>query len=119
VLIFSAVQFVGVFAWFSLPDLSLTVPRSYLLLKNLFWGIVSLIAGVGLIIGQGWALPFSRWGAVAFAAFQLFDFIVLRSSQFARQARTINISATLGTVALLFWLMSRPRVESFFRRKVG
>ena len=106
----------GAFAWFSLPELSLTVPPGYLLIKNLVWGITGLVAGTGLLSGWRWALPFSIWGAVLFAAFQLFDVLILRSSQFAMQARPFNVAATLGILLLLLWFFTRPGVQSFFRR---
>jgi hypothetical protein len=116
VLTFSAGQFFGVFAWFSLPDLSLTVPRSYLLIKNLIWGLTGAAAGAGLIAGRRWALHLSTWGALAFALFQLFDIYVLRSSQFAQQTKTIDAAVTFGILALVLWLLARPRVQSYFRR---
>lgn len=109
----------GVIAWFSLPELSLTVPRSYLLLKNLFWGTVSLVAGIGLLFRRRWALLLARWGALFFAAFVLFDNLILRSSQYALQARAFNIAATLGTTSLFVMLLTRPGVHSFFRRNAG
>jgi hypothetical protein len=107
---------VGAFAWFSLPELSLTVPRSYLLIKNLFWGMIGLIAGTGLLSGWRWALPFSIWGAVLFTAFQLFDVLILRGSRFALQTQPFNVAATLGVLLLLLWLLTRPGTQSFFRR---
>jgi hypothetical protein len=119
VLIFSAGQFAGVIAWFSLPDISLTVPRSYLLLMNLFWGMISLVAGTGMLFGSSLALPLAKWGAVAFAAFQVFDNLVLRTSQYALRARAFNIAATLGLTIIFLLLLYRPSVHSFFRRKTG
>jgi hypothetical protein len=119
VLIFSAGQFVGVFAWFSLPDLSLTVPPSYLLMKNLAWGLISLVAGIGILFGRRWALPLSIWGAAAYTLFYLFDVCILRSSEYAQQARLFNIVATLGILILFEWLITRPGVQSYFRRKAG
>lgn len=116
VLIFSAGQFIGVFAWFSLPDVSLTVPRNYLLLKNLSWALIALAAGAGLIAGRRWALSLTTWGALAFALFQLFDIFVLRSSQFARQTKAFDAAATLGILSLVMWLMTRPGVQTYFRR---
>lgn len=119
VLIFSAVQLVGAFAWFSLPELPLAVPRGYLLFKNLFWGVLSLAAGTGMLIGRSWALTLSRWGAAAYLVFQTINITVLQSSEYALRARTFNISATLGSVMLFYWLSSRPGVHNYFRRKAG
>jgi uncharacterized membrane protein len=119
VLIFSAGQFVGVFAWFSLPELSLTVPQSYLLAKNLAWGLISLVAGIGLITGRRWALPLGIWGTLVYTAFQLFDVLVLRSSEYAIRSRLFNVIAALGILILIEWFLTRPGVQSYFRRKPG
>jgi hypothetical protein len=116
VLIFSAGQFIGVFAWFSLPDVSLTVPRNYLLLKNLSWALIALAAGAGLIAGRRWALRLTTWGALAFALFQLFDIFMLRSSEFAQQTKAFDAAATLAILSLVLWSLTRPGVQNYFRR---
>jgi hypothetical protein len=119
VLIFSAGQYVGIVAWFSLPELSLTVPRGYLLVKNLFWASISLVAGTGLLLGWKWALGLTTWGAIAYATFRIFDLFVLRSSEFALQVRNFSLATTLVILSLLLWAANRPNVKSYFRRNSG
>jgi hypothetical protein len=119
VLIFSAGQFAGIVAWFSLPELSLTVPRSYLLGKNLIWASISLVAGASLFLRWKWAIALTTWGAIAYAAFVIFDLFVLRSSEFALQARNFNLVATLVILSIILWAANRPNVQSYFRRNAG
>jgi hypothetical protein len=119
VLIFSAGQFAGTVAWFSLPELSLTVPRSYLLGKNLIWASISLVAGASLFLRWKWAIALTTWGAIAYAAFVIFDLFVLRSSEFALQARNFNLVATLVILSIILWAANRPNVQSYFRRNAG
>jgi hypothetical protein len=119
VLIFSAGQFAGIVAWFSLPELSLTVPRSYLLGKNLVWASISLVAGASLFLRWKWAIALTTWGAIAYAAFVIFDLFVLRSSEFALQARNFNLVATLVILSIILWAANRPNVQSYFRRNAG
>jgi hypothetical protein len=119
VLIYSAVQFVGAIAWFTLPDISLTVPRGYLLVKNLVWGTSSLAAGAGLLSGQGWALSFTRWAATLASVFYIGDAALLSSSQFALQSRTFTIFLTLVSLIAVLLILSRPSVKDYFRREAG
>ncbi len=72
-----------------------------------------------MLIGRSWALPLVKWSALLFAAFQIFDTLVMRSSQYALQARTFNIAATLGLTIVLLLFLTRPGVHNFFRRNAG
>lgn len=119
VLIYSAVQFMGAIAWFALPELTLTVPSGFLLIKNLVWGVTSLAAGTGMLTGQRWAWPLTRWAAVLLSTFYIADAVWLRSSQYARQSRTFTIASTLGSLLVVLWILNRPAVLAYFRREAG
>lgn len=114
VLTFSAIQFWGLIASLSLPELPLSVPAWYLGLRNFIWGAVALVVAIGLFVGQSWALKGLRWGGVAGVVWFGADRLFWARSDYMR--RVLPFSLILSTLLLvaIFWVISRPSVRDFF-----
>lgn len=114
VLTFSVMQFAGLTAWFTLPDIPISVPKGYLLLKNSFWGSVGLIAAVAIFFRCSWAPKFTYIGAIAYAAWMGIDRLLLQRSEFAKS----SFPFTFGVITLCFLIviliLSRPSVRQYY-----
>jgi hypothetical protein len=114
VLFFSAVQFAGLTAGLALPDISLSVPVWYLLVKNGLWAVTSLVAGLGMFLGYAWALPLLRWTSVIINVWFWLDRVVLVRSASIREAWLLPVVFTLITLCGLFWLLGRESAKRYF-----
>lgn len=114
-LIFSAVHFAGLLGGIKLPDLPLTVPRSYLLVKNGFWMVISIIASFALFTGRRWAVQFTRGSALVFGLWYWVDRTFIMHSDFTRESWPIAAFTTGALLVVLFGLTSRVSVRDYFR----
>ncbi len=113
VLTFSAVQFIGLSAWFRLPDLALTVPGWYLPGKSLVWGIAALVGSVGLFSGKPWSTGVLRWLAILYLLWFWVDRLIVRSASFGRQA--LPLYGTLISLAclLILWMLGWESTRAY------
>lgn len=114
VLILSATYLTRLILALGLPSLPLLVPSWYLPLTGAVWGVVSLIAGIGLLARQTWAPALSRWGSLAFVAWTVFDRLALARSDYAYSTRALTICAALVGTVLIWWIVNRPQAKKFF-----
>lgn len=107
-------QFVGIAAWFTLPDIPISVPKGYLLLKNVFWGSVSLIAAVALFIRCSWAPKLTYIGAIAYAAWLAIDHLLFQRSDFASSSFPFTFGAMTLCFLIVIWVLTRPSVRRYY-----
>ncbi len=114
-LIFSAVHVAAVMAWFALPDLPFTVPRGYLLIKNVIWALAGSVTAVALFVGAPWSLPIARLGVIGVPLWFLADQALLAQGDLSRRSLPLATVGVLIVTALAWWLLSRPSVKAYLR----
>lgn len=114
VLILSAIYFTRLILALGLPSLPLLVPSWYLPLTGAVWGIVCLLAGVGLLTRQAWASPLSRWASLLFVAWTIVDRLAFARSDYATGTRALSIGAALVGAGLIWWIIKRPQAKKYF-----
>jgi hypothetical protein len=100
----------------SLPDLPMTVSWEYLAAVGGFWGVALIVSAVGLAFLRVWG----RWTTLAvstlYEAHVWVNRILFEVSDQARQARPWDLVLTLLFLALVWGLLSRPRIRGVFVR---
>lgn len=114
VLTFSVLQFAGLAAWFTLPDLPASIPMGYLFFKNLLWGSIGLIAAMALFFRRSWAPRFTCIAAIAFTAWMWIDRLLLQRSDYARSSFAFTFGAVTLSFLILIWILSRPSVQQYY-----
>ncbi|MCK4741317.1 MAG: hypothetical protein KAS80_03445 [Anaerolineales bacterium] len=117
VLTFSVMQFAGLTAWFTLPDLPTSVPKGYLFMKNGFWGSVGLIAAMALFFGRNWAPKLTYIGAIAYAAWLWIDRLLLQRSDYASSSFPFTFGAMTLCFLIVIWILSRPSVHQYYEEQ--
>ena len=107
-------QFIGLTAWFTLPDIPISVPKGYLLLKNGFWGSVGLIAAVALFFRCSWAPKLTYIGAIAYAGWLGIDRLLLQRSEFAKSSFPFTFGVITLCSLIVIWILSRPSVRQYY-----
>jgi len=92
----------------------LPITPLYLALTGLIAGGIALIAAWGLWKGRGWAPRFTLLAALAYAAYYWLDRLLLSNADSRRANLPFAGGATLILLALVFWILSRPKAKAFF-----
>jgi hypothetical protein len=115
VLTFSGWQWATAITALQLPELALSLPKSYLIIRPVCFGLISLGIAAGLYFGRPWAPRTAQWISLAMVLWTLIERGILSPSEFA--ARTL-----LGTasITLLLWsglliMLRRPKVRKYFQ----
>ncbi|MCJ7824947.1 MAG: hypothetical protein MUP44_08620 [Anaerolineales bacterium] len=114
-LTFSGLHWAAAIAGTSLPDLALTLPKSYLIGKAALYGLLSLGLAIGLFFGHPWAPSGTRWTGLVILIWTALERLIFSTSEYA----TRTIPATM-IIALLIWgalvlALRRPSVRDFFQ----
>jgi hypothetical protein len=115
VLIFSAVQFVSLRDWTNLLPVQMTIPDWYLPVRSVIWGLSAAAAAIGLFFGYSWSLLFTRGSIVVYFLWYWADRLLLRNSDFARQAFWFYGALQLLACILVLWVLSRRSTQAFLR----
>jgi len=110
-------QFAGLTAWFTLPDVPITVPKGYLFLKNGFWGSAGLIAAMALFFRRSWAPKLTYIGAIAYAAWLWIDRLLLQRSSFASSSFPFTFGAMTLCFLIVILILSRPSVRQYYEEQ--
>lgn len=102
-----------------LPQLPLAVPIWYIPLTGALWGIAALTLAVGLFMGRLWSPAAARWGAVLYSAWYWIDSLWIAVSPIGVAARNSALALNVIGVAVLFAVLSRPKVRRYFRELEG
>lgn len=114
VLIFSAVQFAGLAAALALPDIPLTVPVWYLIVKKSLWAVASLVAALGMFFGNVWAIHLLRWTSIIINVWLWLDRAILVRSNSTRQAWLLPLGFSVLTLFVLFGVLGRESAKRYF-----
>ncbi|MGB2896785.1 MAG: hypothetical protein WBB65_11555 [Anaerolineales bacterium] len=117
VLTFSVMQFAGLVAWFTLPDLPANVPKGYLLLKNGLWGSASLVAAMALFFRRNWAPKLMCTGAIVYGAWLWIDRLLLQRSDYARSSFPFTFGAMTLCFLIVIWILSRSSVRQYYEEQ--
>lgn len=110
-------QFAGLVAWFTLPDLPASVPEGYLFLKNGFWGSVGLIAAMALFFHRSWAPKLTYIGAIAYAIWLWIDRLLLQRSNYASSSFPFTFGAMTLCFLIVVLILSRPSVRQYYEEQ--
>ena len=99
--------------WHFLAELLPTLPL-YQALSGALWGLAGIPIAWGLRRGARWAARLTPYAAVTYTIYAWIDRLALRTG-----SQEYNLPFAVGTTILVlastFWILSRPRVKSFFR----
>lgn len=99
--------------WRFLANLLPTLPI-YQMLSGAFWGLAGIPIVWGLWRGARWAARLTPYVAIAYTIYAWIDRLALRTG-----LQEYDLPFTVGTTILVlastFWILSRPKVKSFFR----
>lgn len=98
-----------------LPELPLTVPKTYLLFKNGLWALTGLTLAVGLFLGKPWALKTVRWTAAGIGVWYWLDRVLFTRSDFARSSWPMAVIVTCVILMALLWTTRRQSVREYYR----
>ncbi|NIM93114.1 MAG: hypothetical protein GTO18_05315 [Anaerolineales bacterium] len=115
VLIFSAVFIIRMAVSLTLPDLPLAVPKWYLTLTGLIWGIAGLVGAYGLYSGRSWAPWYLRIGSLVFVIWYWADRMFLVQSEYERGSLLAAAFVTIAGLIIIFWILSRPGSRMYFQ----
>jgi len=110
-------QFAGLTAWFTLPDLPTSVPKGYLFLKNGFWGSAGLITAMALFFRRSWAPKLTYIGAIAYSAWLGIDRLLLQRSDYARSSFPFTFGAMTLCFLIMIWILSRSSVRQYYEEQ--
>jgi hypothetical protein len=92
----------------------LPISPLYQALTGLIAGGAGLILVWGLWKGRGWAPRFTRLVSLAYLMYYWLDRLLLSNADSRRSNLPFSIGATLVLLALVFWILSRPKAKAFF-----
>lgn len=92
----------------------LPIPPLYLALTGLGASGFGLVLAWGLWRAKRWAPSFTRLAALAYAIYYWLDRLVLSNADSRRANQPFAAGATVILLALVFWILSRPKAKAFF-----
>jgi len=99
-----------------LPDLSLTVPLTYLAALGSFWGLAFVACAWGLVRFRRWG----RWGTLAavtmYEIHVWINHLLFDANDYARQTWSRDMTLTLLLLILVWGLLSWPSIRKVFKR---
>ena len=114
VLTFSGWQWAAALTALQLPDLALILPKSYLISRPAFYGLISFGIAAGLYFGRPWALPSAQWISLAMILWTLIERGILSASEYAARTLVGTAFFTLLLWSVLFITLRRPKVRKYF-----
>lgn len=100
--------------WDYYATLPLSVPLIFFVVSGLIWGLAALYLGFGLWRGKNWALRFTNYGAIAFTLYYWVDRLFLSSDPLRNTNLRFSLGATVSLLAIIYWILSRPKAQLFF-----
>ena len=100
--------------WEYLETLWLSVPLIYFVLSGLIWGLSAGVLGIGLWRGRNWAIRYTHYGAIAFTVYYWVDRLFLSIDPLRKTNFKFSLGATVFLLAIIYWILSRPKAQLFF-----
>jgi hypothetical protein len=100
--------------WEYLSTLPLSAPPSYLLASGLIWSILPLPVVWGVMMGKRWAPKAVAGFAVLFALYYWLEQWLAKSNPLRTTNWLFSLTATTIIFILVFWVLSRKAVKTYF-----
>jgi hypothetical protein len=115
VLTFSGWQWAAAITALQLPELALILPKSYLISRPMFYGLISLGIAAGLYFGRPWAPRAAQWISLAMILWSLIERGILSTNEYAARTLLGTAFITLLLWSVLFITLRRPKVHKYFQ----
>ncbi len=99
--------------WQFLAELFPALPV-YQMLSGIIWGLAGIPIAWGLWRGTSWAARLTPFATIAYILYAWIDRLVLRTGLEAYNL-PFELGLTVILLASIYWILSRPKVKSFFR----
>jgi thiosulfate reductase cytochrome b subunit len=100
--------------WDYFITLPLSVPLIFFVLSGLIWGLAALFLGLGLWRGKNWSLRFTHYAAIAFTVYYWVDQLFLSIDPLRKTNFRFLVGANVFLLAIIYWILSRPKAQLFF-----
>ena len=100
--------------WDYLSTLPLSVPPAYLLASGLVWSILPLPVLWGLLAGEKWASKAVAGFAILYGLYYWLERWLVESNPLRTTNWPFSLAVTIALLVLVFWILSRKAVKSYF-----
>lgn len=114
-LTYSGWQWAGVIAATRLPEISLRLPASYLLMRSALYGLLSLGIAFGLFFGRTWAPGSARWISLGMLGWTLIERLVFAGNSYAIKSLAVTTVVYLLLWGVLLFALKRPSAREYFQ----
>ncbi len=104
----------AIYSWKVLSEIGITPGPLYLAVSGAIWGIVLLVAALGLFFRQRWAPRFTRLSAVVLALAYWIDRLAFTRSADTQVNWPFMAGVTVFILAFTFSVLSLDRQKRFF-----
>lgn len=101
--------------WAFLQSLSPAPPLLYLAISGLIWGLVGAFLVWGLFLGRSWAPRMMQISTLIYTATYWLDRILIADPSVIVGRWPFALGLTIFLCGLTFWVLSRPKVQLFYR----
>jgi hypothetical protein len=113
----SWLQFAGALrSWTFLRGLSPIPPVFYLAISGLIWGLIGAALVWGLFLGRSWAPRLMKISAPLYVAAYWLDRLLVADRSAIASRWPFAVGLTLFLLSFTFWVLSRPKVQFFYRK---
>ena len=102
--------------WTFLRGLSPALPVFYLVVSGLIWGLTGAVLVWGLFLGRPWAPRLMKISAPLYVAAYWLDRLLVADRSAIASRWPFALGLTLFLLGFTFWVLSRPKVQFFYRK---
>jgi len=107
----------GIVQWQFLAGLPMSVSPLYIISSGLSWGVIGVILGIGLWLGQPRMKPATRWAAITFTVYYWIDQLWIMDNPFRNTNWPFLIAFNLIALFIIYSFFLLPKVNQFFGEK--
>jgi hypothetical protein len=104
--------------WDFLTGLPLNVPPQYLVVREVFWGLLGVLLIWGLWLGRYWAWRITQGAAFGYAAFYWFEKLTLAVPEAIASRWPFALGVTLLGLSYTFVVLWSQRYRFFFVSRI-
>ena len=102
--------------WTFLQSLSPAPPVFYLLISGLIWSVLGVVLVWGLFLGRPWAPRLMQISAPLCALVYWLDRLLIADRSAIASRWPFALGLTFFLLCVTFWVLSRPKVQSFYQQ---
>jgi len=107
----------GWLAGLSLPDLPYSVPRAYLVVRNVLWAAWGGLSALFVFQGKPRAVGLLRVGGLLVLGWYWADRLLLARSDYTRNRWPLAAVFTALSVTIVVVILGRPNVRDYFQER--